>query len=118
MNTSYYASPRIIGTEYKYELISISKKPPAWFTLPHKIYKPLCPSWKLVMNYKSGQITKEQYTQYYHEEILDSLDPARTYQELGENAVLLCWEKSNQFCHRHIVAKWLMDNLNIEITEL
>jgi len=38
------------------------------------------------------------------------------YEELGENAVLLCWEKDG-FCHRHLVADWLQEKLGIEIKE-
>jgi len=115
MNTSYYSSPKIIQGDPR--LVSISKKTPESFVVK-VIYKPLCPSWNLVMSYKSGQITKEEYTTRYYDEILNNLDPAKTYQELGEDSILLCWERSGYFCHRHIVAKWLMDNLNITILEL
>ena len=115
MNTSYFASPKILKREYK--LVSVSQKPPDWIKVD-LIYKKLCPSWNLVMPYKEGKITKEQYTERYYNEVLNKLDPARTYEELGEDAILLCYEKSMQFCHRHIVSKWLMDHLNIIITEL
>ena len=46
------------------------------------------------------------------------------YNELGENAVLLCYEKwddiknNKTFCHRRIVAKWLEDNLGVKIQEI
>ena len=115
MNTSYYASPKILKKDFK--LISISRKPPDWFKVDN-IFLPLCPTWDLVMSYNSRKITKEEYTIRYYMENLDLLDPAKTYQALGENSVLLCYEKSGVFCHRRIVAKWLMDNLNINITEL
>ena len=32
----------------------------------------------------------------------------------GGDTVLLCWEGVNKFCHRHILAEWLDQN----ITEL
>ena len=115
MNTSYYASPKILKREYK--LISISKKPPNWFRVD-SIFLPLCPSWDLVMPYKQGKITKEQYTERYYNEFLNKLDAAKTYQELGEDSILLCYETQMEFCHRHIVGKWLMDNLGVIITEL
>jgi hypothetical protein len=114
MNTSYFSSPRIKNKNLN--LVSIAKKSPAWIKC--KTYDLLCPSWDLVMPYKQDQITKEQYTEIYIKGWLNKLDPAKTYQELGEDAVLLCWERSGFFCHRHIVAKWLMDNLNITIIEL
>ena len=114
MNTSYFSSPKIIKDDSR--LVSISRKPPEGFKV--KIYKPLCPSWDLVMTYKKGNITKEQYAERYYLEILNNLDAEKTYQELGEDAILLCYEASLKFCHRHIVAKWLMDKLGVIITEL
>ena len=78
MNTSYFTSKKILNPDLK--LVSISKKPPEWFTVTHhyQIYKPLCPSWDLVMDYKSGEISEEEYTIRYYNEILNNLDPART----------------------------------------
>lgn len=116
MNTSYFASPKIVKGDLN--LRPISKKPPDWFYNPGGTYVPLCPSWNLVMSYKDGHITKEEYTIRYYDEILNKLDPARTYQELGENAILLCWEKSGEFCHRRIVADWFLKHLQIEVKEL
>jgi hypothetical protein len=31
--------------------------------------------------------------------------------DLGDDAVLLCYEKPGQFCHRHLVAQWLKVDL-------
>ena len=53
----------------------------------------------------------------YSKEELDKLDPKQVYEELGENAVLLCWEKSSDFCHRHLVSEWLSEKLGIEVKE-
>jgi hypothetical protein len=50
-------------------------------------------------------------------EILAQLDPAEVYATLGENAVLLCWEKPNEWCHRRLVAEWFEAALQIEIPE-
>lgn len=116
MNTSYFASPKIKNLDLR--LVSIARKTPNWFIKYNKIYKPLCPSWDLVAAYKKGNITKEQYTERYYLENLYSLDATKTYEELGEESILLCYEASLNFCHRHIVAKWLMDKLNVIITEL
>ena len=35
-----------------------------------------------------------------------------------KDVVLLCYEKPPQFCHRHLVAKWLEKELNIKVEEL
>ena len=116
MNTSYFASTKIIKGDPR--LVSISRKPPDWIKAFVPIYKPLGPSWDLVMSYKSGEINQEEYTIRYYNEILNNLDPTRTYEELGEDSILLCYEKSGQFCHRRLIAKWFEENLNIKVTEL
>ena len=116
MNTSYFSSPKIIKKDIK--LVSICRKTPNWFTVPHRNYKLLQPEYDLIMSYKSKKITAEEYTKIYYRDVLNKLDPAKTYQELGENSVLLCYEKSGEFCHRHLVGKWLMDNLGVIIMEL
>ena len=57
------------------------------------------------------------YTQLYYERVLKLLDPEKVYADLGENTVLLCFEKwadvkvGKTFCHRRIVAKWFEDNI-------
>jgi hypothetical protein len=51
-------------------------------------------------------------------ERLASLDPADVAQDLGANAVLLCWEKPGQACHRRIAAEWLEHHLGIVVPEL
>jgi len=48
--------------------------------------------------------------------VLSKLDPQRLYEDL-DGSILLCWENSDQFCHRHIVAMWLEKNLGIEVPE-
>jgi uncharacterized protein (DUF488 family) len=54
----------------------------------------------------------------FYAETLSKLDPATVYSELGESAILLCYERSEEFCHRHLVAKWLSMNLLKSIREL
>ena len=58
------------------------------------------------------------YTIQYKKEVLDVLDPKKVFEELGENSVLLCWEKPSDFCHRHLVADWFKEKLGIEVKEL
>lgn len=118
MKTSYFASPKIRSGNFN--LVSISRKPPEWFanTNPLRIYKPLCPSWGLVMSYKQGKITAKQYTERYYYEILNKLNPEETYKQLGEDSVLLCYETPGEFCHRRIVAYWFLEYINIEVNEL
>jgi len=61
---------------------------------------------------------EKYFEKVYYEEVLKDLNPMKVYVDLGQNAVLLCWEKSGDFCHRHIVADWLSKALKIDILEI
>lgn len=57
-----------------------------------------------------GKISEEENTRYYIEEyykqVLSKLDPNVVYNEL-DSSILLCYENSDEFCHRHVLAAWL-----------
>ena len=54
----------------------------------------------------------------YYDEILNMLNPRKVFDEIGENSILLCYEKSGKFCHRRLVADWIEKELGIEVPEL
>ena len=109
MDTSYFA--RYKGSTG----VSISAKSPVGWK--GKEYKKLAPKYWFLMQYKEDR-DKEHYIHHYKKEVLDKLDPQTVYDELGHDAVLLCYEKPSDFCHRHIVAEWLNESLGLFITEL
>lgn len=119
MNTSYFFSKKLRDIENP-NIVSISMKyPETIFSKDDiRIYKQLCPGWTLIMEYKKHIINEQQYTNLYYENILNKLNPKIVYNELGENAILLCWEKPGIFCHRRIVADWFKRNLNVDVLEL
>jgi uncharacterized protein (DUF488 family) len=53
-----------------------------------------------------------------YQKILDHLDPRKVFSELGEDAILLCWEAPGKFCHRRLVAEWLKKHLGVNVPEL
>jgi hypothetical protein len=63
------------------------------------------------------KMPREDYDRHFLE-MLTHLDPKTVYDRLGENAVMLCYEKPGEGCHRRIVAEWLEKALGIEIPEL
>lgn len=89
--------------------VSISIKPPHWWKGKH--YPPLCPT-KVMLS-----MTREEYDRLF-DEILAKLDPATIYNELGGNAVLLCYESPNVYCHRRRCAEWMESALGIVIPEM
>lgn len=105
--TSYYAMLQYIPEEI--EPISIAGKAPDFYTGIE--YKKLAPKYKFFMEWKKNH-DDAFYIDHYHVEVLDYLTPEKVYQELsdlsnGKDVVLLCYEKSGDFCHRHLVSDWL-----------
>lgn len=118
MNTSYYFSSRI--SKPGMNLVAVSNSYPLYLSClkDARHYRKLCPGWSLVKDYKKKVISRQNYIEIYQEDILDKLDPEKTYQDLGEDAVILCWEKPKAFCHRRLIADWFYDRLQIKVNEL
>ena len=60
----------------------------------------------------------EWYTQRYVETVLNKLNPHEIVGKLGDGAVMLCYERPDAFCHRHIVSKWITSNTGVEVEEI
>jgi uncharacterized protein (DUF488 family) len=111
MNTSYFSR-----FSHHPNAISIAHTTPASFL--GRIYSPLAPPWWLISAMKQNKITKEEYKRLYYRDILNKLDPQEVFAELGPDAILCCYERPDDFCHRHIVAEWLSDALGITVEEI
>jgi len=108
MYTSYFA-------KYKGDnAINIAIGKPKWYNCDS--YPQLYPTWDMVMEYKKNK-NHIIYTRTYIDEVLSKLNPIDVYNDLHDK-VLLCWEKSGDFCHRIIVAKWIENNLNVKVKEI
>lgn len=115
--TSYYAKSKKIPEDIV--RISIAGKAPEYYTGIQ--YKALAPKYGFFMEWKKNH-NNDFYVKHFYSEVLDNLNPKDVYNKLhelsvGKDCVLLCYEKSDDFCHRHIVAKWLEDNLGIIVKE-
>ncbi len=118
MKTSYYFSNRI--REPDLNLVGISNSYPRkllWLK-GMRTYKSLCPGWALVKQYKQQKISQYNYIEMYQQTVLDKLNPEKVYHDLGENAVILCWERPGVFCHRRLIAEWFHNRLRIKVNEL
>jgi len=96
--------------------VAISRSQPRGWT--GHAYEPLAPTWRLLAEAKSGEIDEEEYIRRYREEVLSKLDPGRVFNDLGDDAVLLCWENSGAFCHRRLVAEWFEEKLGVPVPEV
>ena len=77
-----------------------------------KRYMPLAPP-RWLLKAKDSELFDREYLKQ-----LDSLDAKQVVEELGPNAILLCWESFNFRCHRRLVAEWLEEKLGIVVPEL
>ena len=115
VTTSYFAKAKYILNP-----VSISINPPSWFTGKH--FPLLAPPYTLVTAFKHNRITEQEYIEHYLEKVLNPLNPKAVYDQiistLGNNATLLCYEKSGDFCHRRIVAIWFELSIGVVIPEL
>ena len=110
MKTSYFAKAGNLPNA-----VSIAGSAPGFFK--DREYKKLAPKYWFFLKYKKDG-DEAYYTEQYQKEVLDTLDPQQVFNELGEDVILLCWEKTGKFCHRHLIAKWLEEKLNIKVSEL
>ena len=138
MKTSYYANLNKIDMS-KYTPVAISGDAGKLVGFEGMALRELSPypffkKWKTIEDkiddmYDAGEISMKEYRDYkqenqnayirqFYQSVLKKLDPREVYSKLGENAVLVCFEKPTEFCHRFLVAGWLEYNLNIEVNEI
>jgi hypothetical protein len=79
--------------------------------------KKLAPPYWMVQKSKSGEMTDEEFELQFKDCVLEKLDADKILEEIGEDAILLCWEKPGEFCHRTLVGEWLSRELGIEVKE-
>lgn len=98
--------------------VSIAGRAPEFYKGPQ--YKALAPEYKMFMDWKKGKIDDDQYTEIFTKR-LNTLDKEAVRNMLtkwfDKDVILLCYEKTGDFCHRHIVASWVEDNLGLSVGE-
>lgn len=108
--TSYFAKVESLPQDMV--LISISLWSPKWWR-GWKM-KSLAPTEDILRTYKrDGDIVR--YTKRFENEVLGIKDCAKMVTDLkskfGEKDIcFLCYEGTEKFCHRHLVAKWLNEH--------
>lgn len=89
--------------------ISIAISSPKWYD--GRKLDLFMPPWSLVRDYKNGMIDERQYEEIYcnHLSIRENeINKFINYlKNTDEILVFLCYEKSTDFCHRHLVSKYL-----------
>lgn len=124
--TSYFA--KIKSLPANIVPISICAKAPDWYEGLQ--YKKLAPKYNFFIEWKKNH-DNDYYINCFKEQVTDKLNVYETvydlYEKVGiyldevgvdfssesdkeKHICLICYEKPSDFCHRHLVAKWLNDN--------
>ena len=113
MKTGYYAKLKTY-LDNGLVPVSIAGKCPAWY---HGLeYKKLAPKWSFFNEWKNGSHKGDNlyYIEHFNTEVLSNLYREQVIKELEtlagtsqDRIILLCYEKPGDFCHRHLVAKWI-----------
>lgn len=126
--TSYFAKTKELTNNYT--SIAICTIVPNWWK--GLTYNKVAPPLRLLQVYKDDN-NVDYYTQRYTSQVLDKTSPKRVLREIFQllpsevqrtlesetsnwwesseyHIVLLCYEKSGDFCHRHLLARWLTEN--------
>lgn len=113
--TSYFAklrklSPHIIP-------ISICAKAPDWYKGFQ--YKKLAPKYDFFLEWKKTH-NDDYCIKCFKEQVTDKLNATDVILDFSkifygfnvreDDICLICYEKPTDFCHRHLVAKWLNEN--------
>ena len=115
--TGYYAKIKKY-TEAGLVPVSIAGKAPAFYKGIQ--FKKLAPTFEIFNAWKTGEINDFEYTSKFRKEVLGNLDKLYIKEALasfGEEIILLCYEKTGDFCHRHIVADWIEEALGVPVEE-
>lgn len=112
IKTSYFGNIKKLEAA-GIKTISISRYPPKWYSgLQLQKLAPTGPMLKM----KDAEYTLK------FKEILSKLNPNEVKAELesmgnGKPVAMLCFERPQDFCHRHLVAAWLNESCGTNITE-
>jgi len=113
--TSYYFNKDTAAMPNNY---SISRSQPKGYNYDESLKPLLAPSNELLKGYKNGTIDQAMYTEQYNKYLDDNIDNIiSNLNNLPEHAILNCWEPTDQFCHRHLLADKLNSTGKFNIQE-
>jgi len=99
--TGYFAKHGLYSQAY-----SIARRQPPGLGIPEILE--LAPSAKLLRRWQLRRITWGEYTTKYINQ-LERVGILQVESMLQDGMVLLCWERPDKDCHRHLLASWLRE---------
>jgi Protein of unknown function, DUF488. len=124
METQFFTGYFARVNQYKamgLDCVCIARYAPKFFNGP--VETALAPQPGLLHAYKSNLVNTDEYTDIYLKDIANVdvqaiLDRWVKTLQPKKGIVLLCYEKSSDFCHRHILAKYCNDKFGMNIREV
>lgn len=119
--TSYCARAKDIPSDYLQ--VSIMRFKPDWYK-PDLELKGLAPKADDLLLFKEGKISILEFSKRYNVKVLNTFSIANMDKYFRENypnytaVVFMCMEKSESFCHRHLLAQHIMVNSDLDCIEL
>ena len=110
--TSYYEKAKYLSPN-KYAFVQISNSVPKDWTMPITKLKKAIPDWEIVSSFRDGRISESDYDKAYTEALkiygIENIsnEIQAIANDTGKIPVLLCYEKEEQFCHRHLLSREL-----------
>lgn len=114
--TSYFGNSKKLQ-QAGIKVIGIALYPPRWF---YGIsLKQVSPTKSILF---AKDQTQEEYIRRYKSEVLAQQDMCQFLKTVemvsgGQDVALCCYEKPEDFCHRHILADWIKEKTGVEIEE-
>ena len=98
--------------------VSIAFVTPVWYE--GETCFDVAPPHKLISEYKAGRLSVEEYSKQYIQYLDNNVKWGKVMKKLKEisakndnkDLVLCCYEKPEDFCHRHLLAKYLNENID------
>lgn len=127
LHTSYFAKVKQLQQMGLTNLVCVAGYAPKFFyDIPDARFIPeLAPKrcWWRVWHDKfkdnlNSPESIEWYTNIYRDTVLANLNSTNVVEKLGDNAVMLCYEKPADFCHRHLIAEWIEANTCAKVSEV
>ena len=120
LHTSYFAKVKQLQQMGFTNLVCVAGYAPKFFfdVEGARFMPDLAPRKDWFWEWKNGHLPNEWYIQKYNETVLSKLNPEKVIEELGDNAVMLCYEKPGDFCHRHLIADWITEKTGVKVDEI
>lgn len=103
--------------------VSIAYLTPQWYD--GEVCFELAPSRQLLKKWKQDEITEDEYKEQYIHQLDNDVQWSKVLKKLKQisakykdaDLVLCCYEKPEDFCHRHILAEYFRTEMDMDVIE-